>query len=58
METPLNIRQRNNAMIKFAFVCLAVVLLVIYHVMISMDLYDAGHSATNNAPSQEQAPVN
>jgi hypothetical protein len=56
METPLNEKQRNSAIVKFILVCLVSLLFLVYHILISIDAYHADYS-TVNVTSESVAPV-
>jgi uncharacterized protein with PQ loop repeat len=46
METPLNEKQRSMAMVKFIIACLACVLFLTYHIIVSIDAYHTDYSKT------------
>lgn len=39
MDAPLNIKQRNKAILRFTFMCLICTILLVYHTLITMHLF-------------------
>ena len=54
MELPINRKQRDGAILRFLFVCLMALLLLIMQVVISLQVYQSGNEDTSSGPTHVQ----